>query len=84
MSSKIIRELDRRIVHSQIAGPVTLEYKRDEGKKNCLCIVFKDLNNNIVPQSQPFPLIDNLIVKTRNCKYFTTLDIKSAFWSIPL
>lgn len=70
--------------YSQIAAPVTLAYKRDEGKKNCLYIDFKDLNNNIVPQSQPFPLINDLIVKTRNCIYFTTLDINFAFWSIPL
>ena len=37
-----------------------------------------------MPQVQPFPLIDDIIMKTRNCKYFTTLDINSAFWSIPL
>lgn len=70
--------------YSPFAAPVTLAYKRDEGKKNRLCIDFRDLNKNIVPQAQPFPLIDDLIIKTRNCKYFTTLDINFAFWSIPL
>lgn len=38
----------------------------------------------VVPQAQPFPLIDDLVIKTRNSVYFTTLDINSAFWSIPL
>jgi len=38
----------------------------------------------VTPQAQPFPLIDDLIIKARNCKYFTSLDINSAFWSIPL
>lgn len=38
----------------------------------------------MTPQAQPFPLIDDLIIKARNCKYFTSLDINSAFWSIPL
>lgn len=28
--------------------------------------------------------MEDLIIKTRNCRYFTTLDINSAFWSIPL
>ena len=28
--------------------------------------------------------IEDLVEKTRNCKYFSTLDINSAFWSIPL
>jgi len=49
-----------------------------------MCIDFRDLNKNIVPQAQPFPLIDDIIIRARNCKYFTTLDINSAFWSIPL
>ena len=45
---------------------------------------FRELNKIVVPQSQPFPLIEDLMVKTVNSKYFTTLDINSAFWSIPL
>ena len=49
-----------------------------------MCIDFRDLNKIVIPQAQPFPLIDDLIIKTRNCKCFTTLDINSAFWSIPL
>lgn len=70
--------------YSPFAAPVTLAFKRDEGKKSRLCIDFRDLNKIIIPQPQPFPLIEDLIVKTINCKYFTTLDINSAFWSIPL
>ncbi|CAH2100541.1 unnamed protein product [Euphydryas editha] len=72
--------------YSPFAAPVTLAFKRDEGKKSRLCIDFRDLNKINVPQPQPqpFPLIEDLMVKTINCKYFTTLDINSAFWSIPL
>ena len=70
--------------YSPFAAPVTLAYKRDENKKSRLCIDFRDLNKIIVPQSQPFPLIEDLIIKTRNCRYFSKLDINSAFWSIPL
>lgn len=70
--------------YSPFAAPVTLAFKRDEGRKSRLCIDFRDLNKIIIPQSQPFPLIEDLITKTINCNYFTTLDINSAFWSIPL
>lgn len=70
--------------YSPFAAPVTLAYKKEEGKKSRLCIDFRDLNKIIIPQAQPFPLIDDLVVKTRNCKYFSKLDINSAFWSIPL
>lgn len=70
--------------YSPFAAPVTLVYKKEENKKNRLCIDFRELNKIVIPQSQPFPLIGDLMVKTRNCKYFSTLDINSAFWSIPL
>lgn len=49
-----------------------------------MCVDFRDLNKIVVPQSQLFPLIGDLMVKTRKCKYFSTLDVNSAFWSIPL
>lgn len=70
--------------YSPFAAPVTLAFKKGENKRSRLCIDFRELNKIVVPQAQPFPLIDDLIIKTRNCKYFTTLDINSAFWSIPL
>lgn len=70
--------------YSPFAAPVTLAFKRDENTKSRLCIDFRELNKIVIPQAQPFPLISDLIIKARNCKYFTTLDINSAFWSIPL
>ena len=70
--------------YSPFAAPVTLAFKRDEGKKSRLCIDFRDLNKIVIPQAQPFPLIEDLVTKTINCNYFTTLDVNSAFWSIPL
>ncbi|XP_039306053.1 uncharacterized protein LOC120357968 [Solenopsis invicta] len=54
--------------YSPFAAPVTLAYKRDEGKRSRLCIDFRDLNKIIIPQAQPFPIIDDLIIKTRNSK----------------
>lgn len=87
IEEQISQLLERKLIeesYSPFAAPVTLAYKRDEHKKSRLCIDFRDLNEIIVPQSQPFPLIEDLVIKTRNCKYFSKLDINSAFWSIPL
>lgn len=53
--------------YSPFAAPVTLAYKREENKKSRLCIDFRELNKIVVPQAQPFPLIEDLMVKTRNC-----------------
>ncbi len=68
-------------------APVTLVNKKDEFgnvNKNRLCVDFTFLNKLVVPESQPFPLIEDLIVKTRDCTFFSVFDINSAFWAIPL
>lgn len=87
IEEQISKLLKRKLIeesYSPFAAPVTLAYKKEENKRSRLCIDFRDLNKIIVPQSQPFPLIEDLVTKTRNCKYFSKLDINSAFWSIPL
>ncbi len=38
----------------------------------------------MVPESQPFPLIGDFIVKAKDCYWFSILDINSSFWSVPL
>lgn len=84
---QVSKLLERKLIeesYSPFAAPVTLAYKRDENTKSRLCVDFRDLNKLVVPQSQPFPLIEDLMIKTRSCKFFSTLDVNSAFWSIPL
>lgn len=87
IEDQVSKLLEKNLIeesYSPFASPVTLAYKKEEGRKCRLCIDFRDLNKIVVPQSQPFPLIEDLMIKTRNCKFFSTLDINSAFWSIPL
>lgn len=64
LKNKLIEES-----YSPFAAPVTLAYKKEEGKKSRLCIDFRELNKIVIPQSQPFPLIEDLVDKTRNCKF---------------
>lgn len=79
LEADIIEESD-----SPFASPVTLAYKKDEGKKSRLCIDFRKLNRLVVPECYPFPTINDVVEKTVNCQYFTVLDINSAFWCILL
>ena len=84
---QISKLLEKKLIeesYSPFAAPVTLAFKKEDNKKSRLCVDFRDLNKIVIPQAQPFPLIEDLVVKTRNCKFFSTLDINSAFWSIPL
>lgn len=71
---------------SSFASPVTLQYKKTAGtkQKNRLCVDYRALNKFIVPESQPFILIEDIITKTAGCSWFSALDINSAFWSIPI
>ena len=73
---------------SPFAAPVTMAFKKvaegEPKEKVRMCIDFRELNKLLVPESYPFPLIDDLITRTRDCNWFTSLDINSAFWSIPI
>ena len=87
IEQQIAELLKRNLIeesYSHFAAPVILAFKKDEKKRSRLCIDFRELNKIIIPQSQPFPRIEDLITKTRNCQFFSKLDINSAFWSIPL
>jgi hypothetical protein len=70
------------------ASPVTMQYKKSGlssvKEKTRMCIDYRELNKVVVPQSQPFPLIDEIITQIRGCSYFSALDINMAFWSIPI
>jgi len=69
---------------SPYAAPVTMVFKKEEGRRSRLCIDFKELNKIVVPESQPFPRIEDLTIRARNCEFFSKLDVNSAFWSIPV
>ncbi|GFW07479.1 transposon Tf2-6 polyprotein [Trichonephila clavipes] len=47
--------------HSPYAAPVTLAYKKDEGKRSRLCIDYRKLNEITRKDSIPVPLIDFVI-----------------------
>lgn len=69
---------------SPFASPVTMAFKKSENEKNRMCVDFRELNKLIVPETFPFPTIDEILQKTKGCEYFSSLDINSAFWSIPV
>jgi hypothetical protein len=79
LSANIIQEST-----SPYSAPVTLAYKRDEQKKNRLCIDYRKLNFYVKSDSEPLPLIDSVLDKLSQAKYFTNLDMASGYWHIPI
>lgn len=87
IESQISKLLKSKLIEnscSPYASPVTLAYKKEDKRRSRLCIDYRDLNKLIVPESQPFPRIDDILVKTKNCRWYTVVDLNSAFWSIPI
>ncbi|GFV57614.1 uncharacterized protein TNCV_2705601 [Trichonephila clavipes] len=56
--------------HSPYAAPVTLAYKKDEGKRSRLCIDYRKLNEITRKDSTPVPLIDFVIDNLTHAKFF--------------
>jgi Reverse transcriptase (RNA-dependent DNA polymerase) len=49
-----------------------------------LCIDFRPLNACTVSDPYPIPVISSLLRKMARAQYFSTMDIASAFWHIPM
>ena len=61
---------------------VVLAKKR--GDQLRFCCYFRYLNSVTVKDAQPIPRIDESLSNLGDAKFFTTLDLGSAFWQVPL
>ncbi|GFW55482.1 retrovirus-related Pol polyprotein from transposon 297 [Trichonephila clavipes] len=70
--------------NSPYSAPVTLAFKRDVGKKTRLCIDFRKLNDLCKADSESLPIMDSLLDKLARAKFFSTLDLASDYWHVPI
>ena len=64
------------------ASPVVLPKKKDGTLR--VCIDFRFLNSLTIDDPYPIPRIDEMFDKLAGSKYFTSLDLTSGYWQIPL
>ena len=62
---------------------------RDDGKKKKngtlrFCINFRKLNDAIVKDAHPLPQTDDTLEALKGAKIFSTLDLKSGYWQVPI
>ena len=57
--------------------PVLFQMKKDGTLR--LCVDYKKLNEVTIRNSYPIPLISEIIEKVKDAKYFTKLDLRSAY-----
>ncbi len=56
--------------------------KKKDPKVLRMCIDFRNLNAVTVKDAYPLPRVDDTITSLGAARFFTTLDLGSAFWQI--
>lgn len=89
----IMREIEKEIQDMLDMGVIEPSYsswrspvlivKKATGK-NRLCLDSRQLNKITKKDSYPLPRVTTILDSLRNAKYLSTIDLRSAFWQIPL
>ncbi len=65
------------------AAGIVMAKKKDPGTMR-LCIDFRMLNDRTIKNGYPLPRFDDSVASLGKARFFTVLDMGSAFWQIPL
>ena len=67
---------------SSWASPVVMVKKKDGSMR--FRVDFRQMNNATIKDAHPLPRIDDTLQSLYGAQYFTTLNLKSGYWQVPI
>lgn len=68
--------------NSPWSSPVVMVRKKDGSYR--FCVDYRKLNAVTMRDSYPLPMVADTLDKLKDARYLSSLDIKSAYWQVPL
>ncbi len=85
VNQQVAEMLERGLIRSSTSpwsSPIVLAPKKDGNYR--FCVDFRRLNSVTKKDAQPMPRIDDILDQLGGARCFSTLDLASGYWQVPL